>query len=436
MSISRGLKLIRNREEIKNVGKKIKVIEKLPDTFSSKILVIYNEQKRIARLKNMLKHLSRRDPAFEFYYSFDFKLPTSICETSSVQDFQITLNTPRQEQLNLKLKWFIQTKVQSAEFYAVKSFDEAKLFVQVNMNDVKHEYRCFNLHETDFKVHERAGDAMRAQHLILSNSEPYFIAEILHIIPRRWSGIKILKYGELMATSHFIGISELPIDKQIGNSSKDGISLEKFEKVMLVRNLKGDYAIIKGKWVGLKSKKGRTPGDPGRLEVTYYSYAKKDVVVFRIPRSFVYKIDCGQIQAEVNLKKGKFNFKFNANLESIDPLEVESVFAVLFSISTLHALLQPKSRTQLPEGLPRGAPVTVYREVVGPTFAYQRSPYDDFLLLNLIGLTYLMNSDCYYHHMHMHSCYHYNDNNEYLTGDQSDSWLTNDTEITNNVRLK
>lgn len=406
----------------------MKLITEFPKTFSSRILVIYNEQKKMAKFKNMLKHMSRRDPSFDFYYSFEFKLPASICETNSVQDYEITLNTPKQDQFSMKLKWNIQTKANYAEFDVAR-----KEFEQVDMNDIKHEYRCFDLHESDFKVHERAGDAMRAQHLILNKDEPCLIAEVLHIIPRRWSGIRILKFGELMASSHFIGISQLPIDKQIGVSSKDGISLEKFEKAMLVRNVKGDFAIVKGKWVGLKARKGRTPGDPGRLQVTYYSYAKKAMVTFQIPRSFVYKIDCGQIQAEVNLKKGTFDFRFNANETSIDPLEIESTLAVLFSISTLHAILQPKPRQEIPEGMPRrGHSATLHRQMVGSR-AYN-NPYDNFLLLNLVGLTFLMNSPCYHHHIHTNMGGYYEDNDD-LVENQSDAWLVNETEITNSVSI-
>jgi len=188
-----------------------------------------------------------------------------------------------------------------------------------------------------------------------------------------------------MASSSFIGISQLPIDKQIGpSSSKNGISLEKFEKAMLVRNLNGDYAILKGKWTGLKVKANkRQKGDPGRLSVTYYSFDSNSVVRFDVPRSFVFKVENGKIQANVNLKMGAINLKFNKNQTNIDPVDIESMLAVVFSVSTLHVILQPKERVG---NAPARNPNTFRKPIVYTrNYQYRRSPYDNYLLLSVIG---------------------------------------------------
>ena len=126
------------------------------------------------------------------------------------------------------------------------------------MNHFKHIFSNFELDQLDFSS---AVNSMRASHwIMIHNKQIAFKCEILHGLSRKWSGIRILEANDesrLMASSYFIGISQLPnqsvlsyLDKKINPirdcSNHPGVSLEKFEKAMLVRNLNGDYAIIKG----------------------------------------------------------------------------------------------------------------------------------------------------------------------------------------------
>ena len=370
----------------------------------------------------MLKHMSRKNPAFSFNFSFNFDLPKEKISSSNIKNYKVKLNNPKQDNFEMDLKWCVNTKPCRASFKLIK-----QEFEKVDMNYLKNEYKCFELDKIDYE-RERTGDAMRCHHILTFDQdgldEQAFVVEILHVIAKKWSGLRILKYGELMASSHFIGIAQLPIDNQVGLNYDNGISLEKFEKAMLVRNLNGDYAIVKGKWTGLRARSGRTPGDPGKLSVKYYLMAEKKVKAFQVPKSFVFRVDSGSIQAIVNLKLGTVLLLFNSKLEkNVDPLEIESLLALVFSISTLHVILQPKPRPDAINSIPTSRSNQFTSQGYSPRF--RSSPFDNFLLLNMIGYSSLMNSGYYHHHCHDFNGHHGQNDN--------DSWIFNETEITNSV---
>ena len=338
-----------------------------------------------------MSNLSRNDPHLQFHFNLDFKLPGESGE--SEQKFKLKrLTTSKNDIFNLDLLCKVLVKPKEASFTVVK-----REFKEINMNDCKNEYANFELDKLDYTSSSKA---MRTYHSIMnhSNTREAFQCEILHVIERKWSGIRILKRNKLIASSSFVGISQLPIDKQIGlSSSANGISLEKFEKAMLVRNLNGDYAIVKGKWTGLKVKANRhEKGDPGRLSVTYYSFNNSDSVVkcFEVPRSFIFKIENGKTQANVNLKTGAIDLKFNKNQANIESVEVESMLALVLSVSTLHVILQPKRR--LGNGSP---PARNAAYSTSPSYQYRRSPYDNFLLLSMIGYHDIMHCTHYRPHL-------------------------------------
>jgi len=315
---------------------------------------------------NLLKNLSRKNPLFQLHCYLKFKLTGQSGESD--QKFKLKpLNTSKNDSFTLDLSCQVLVNPKETSFTVVK-----QEFEQININECKYDYANFELDKLDFSS---SGKAIRTRHSIMnhSNTHEAFQCEILHVIDRKWSGIRILKKNRLMASSSFIGISQLPIDEQIGvSSSENGISLEKFEKAMLVRNLNGDYAILKGKWTDLKVKanKRKKGGDPGRLSITYYSFDSNSVVRFYVPRSFVFKIENDKIQANVNLKTGAIKFKFNKNQSNIDPVDIESMLAVVFSVSTLHVILQPKERVGNASARNPNNPIVYTRN-----YQYRRSPY-------------------------------------------------------------
>jgi len=315
------------------------------------------------------------NPHFQFGFNLNFKLPEQSGETE--QKFKLKpLNTSKNESFTLYLSCQVLVKPERARFNVFK-----QEFMKINMTECKYDYANFGLDKTDFSSSDKA---IRTYHSIMNHSSTHeaFQCEIVHVIDRKWSGIRILKKNRLIASSSFIGISQLPIDKQIGpSSSENGLSLEKFEKAMLVRNLNGDYAILKGKWTGLKVKDNkRQKGYPGSMSVTYYSFHSNSVVRINVSMgSFDFRAEGGKIEANVNLKTGVINFLFNKN-QTIDPVDVESMLAVVFSVSTLHVVLQPKERVG-------SAPARNADTSRKPTRndQYRRSPYDNFLLLSAIG---------------------------------------------------
>ena len=52
-----------------------------------------------------------------------------------------------------------------------------------------------------------------------------------------------------MASSHLIELDQLPTENLAGFGE---FSLKSFEKAMLVRNVNGDFAIVKAKWTGFR----------------------------------------------------------------------------------------------------------------------------------------------------------------------------------------
>jgi len=87
---------------------------------------------------------------------------------------------------------------------------------------------------------------------------------MMHVISRKWSSISLrdIQNGNLLASSHLIGVDQLPNINQLPVKYNEKILAEypyltdipgliilddRYEKAMLVRNLQGDFAIIKGK---------------------------------------------------------------------------------------------------------------------------------------------------------------------------------------------
>jgi len=345
-----------------------------------------------------LRNLSISDPHYEFRFNLDIDLPG----VPGVYNKEFKLNrlqNSKGENFSLNMTWQVLVKPMEANFI-VKKRD----FEEIEIKKFKNEYANFELDKLDFT---NSSIAIRTYHSIIINTNHLniveaFQCEILHIIERKWSGIRIFNKEKLMASSNFIGISQLPIDEQVGpSSSKVGISLEKFEKAMLVKNLNGDYAIVKGKWSGLRKVReiGRygkpvIKGDPGRLSVTYYLFRSGSVVRFDVPRSFIFNVENEIIRILVNLKTGAINFKFKEYKINIDPLEVESMLAIVLSVSTLHVILQPKERIHNSNQISAANNKIFSKQPISnkSSYHYRPSPYDKFLLLNIIGYQDIMNS--------------------------------------------
>ena len=124
-------------------------------------------------------------------------------------------------------------------------------FECIHMNHILNEYLMFDFQNKDFN--KQAGECVRAQHKLVANDNNANIQlltiEILHLVSQQWSSIKIMSDENVLATSHLIDSRQLPLNQQVGYDKKVFTLDPKYEKAMLIRNLNGDYAMVKGKWV-------------------------------------------------------------------------------------------------------------------------------------------------------------------------------------------
>ena len=226
---------------------------------------------------------------------------------------------------------------------------EKKDFYNVNMLDILPEYDMFDLENKNFQ--DKNGEGIRAIHLVKDDNRKISLykAEILHIISIQWSSVKILSdNNRLVSSAHLIGSNQLPMLDQISSQSKMITLNTKFEKAMLVRNINGDFAILKGKWIGFN--RGKPPrgqgNNPGHLMVDYFNIETKQLKRIQVDKNFRFTISDEYVYVTVDLTDGRVNIRFvNEDTHSeIKNLHVESIMSCVFAISVLHVLLQPKIR--------------------------------------------------------------------------------------------
>jgi len=378
------------------------------------------------------------------------------------QEFNIPVSDPKDNQFNILMKWNITGESDELMILNLRMAD----FLNIDMNVISNEYEMFDLKNRDFS--ERRGEGIRAHHLILGNIDGQLVhlstAEILHIVSLQWSSIKIKLGEKLMATSHLIGLIHLPYFQHI-KGHVNFLTLDpKYEKAMLVRNgSHGDYAIIKGRWLGLKrgipprrDKNGRmirgVKGSPGHLKIEIYSILKRSVQIIDISESFIFEIGNEFLNTKTDLKSGRIEFRF-LNKTGTPNLEVESMLAIVFSVSAIHVLLQPKEKPDQimklqQQGKPGPVPIISNTRGSRPVRSIH-SHVTDYTMFCMFGYYPLISSDCFihhYHHCHDHehhghhdhhgdNCHHdgnndqHDDNNFDNTIDTNvDGWLSGDIE--------
>ncbi len=202
-----------------------------------------------SKIVNLVKSGHRHNTSYDnkFNFTLDFQN-----ETNREQCLTFDLDGPKNDEIKLNLKWnlsIIKNRPTEIEFLIHKND-----FIRVNMNQIKSNYRNFFAESFNFGN----GEALKAEHKIIptlyheSNRKINFeleayTAEILHLISMQWSSIRILKGNKLLASSKLINLQQLPTyELKLDNNC---ISLNpSFEKAMIVSNLNGDYALIKGQW--------------------------------------------------------------------------------------------------------------------------------------------------------------------------------------------
>ena len=410
--------------EIVNPTQKHSYHQKDPRTLDLVLELSYKE-KIGSKVANVFKIGHTHDPKCDLYVSPKLSIPA---KDSEIQEFNLKLSDPKDNNYNLLMKWTMTSNVDMVMMLNL----QMSPFTGIDMNQIGGEYAMFDLKNKDFSG--RKGEGIRAQHLIHSTKDSQqvhlYTAEIVHVVSLQTSLIKISLGGtRLMATANLIGLIHLPYVQHI--SDKSIMTLDpKFEKAMLVRNLHGDYAIVKGKWIGLRrgvpprrNKQGimmrGIPGSPGNLSIEIYSCLKKTIEKAELDQSGVFRVYSEHLITTINLKNGVVEIRFVGSVVAL--LEVESMLAIIFAISALHVLLQPKEKPMQAgnQGTAKPAVVLSPQNRIGGSSRPVR-PYDtsNYMMLGMFGYNELITSDCFIHHCHHHDHHHGDsDNHDHHHGD-------------------
>jgi hypothetical protein len=241
-TINRSLK--KNGSSILNSNLNIKLEAQYNDTYKRKML-------------NIFTRCQKYDPSYKFSTECEINIDLTSCE----QTFNLDMTDPQKNQYILKFKFSIITETLNL----VKFNFKTNPFKEVIMDSCKNDYKYFGLNMIEWKQEEKGSRANHLIHVNLGNkSIALYDLEMMHVISRKWSSISLrdIQNGNLLASSHLIGVDQLPNINQLPVKYNKKILAEypyltdipcliilddRYEKAMLVRNLRGDFAIIKGK---------------------------------------------------------------------------------------------------------------------------------------------------------------------------------------------
>jgi hypothetical protein len=288
------------------------------------------------------------------------------------QQFEICLLDKKNNEYKLSIIFNVTRKIEkSLNLTFIK-----EPFIDIRMFNFLNEYLMFDdLKYKDFDGHK--GDALRAQHRALvkhgnGRSVQLFTVDILHIASQQWSSVKIMQNNDVLATSHLVSSAQLPLLEQVNKDSQIFTLDPKYEKSMLIRNLNGDYALLKGKWV-------TTSG--GSLKVSYYSFARKSLNEVMMDQDALFFRN-ENISAKINLKSSQIELNF---LKENNKLEAVSILAVILSMTVLYVLLKPKPKPYLIKNSQKYLTIE------------KKECLDKYTLLSLIGVTELISSSCFFY---------------------------------------
>ncbi len=370
-----------------------------PSSLDLSLEVAYKENAS-AKLGNFFKHGKLHDKTNDAYFLPKLAIPKHQIE---FQEFNMDISDPKGLHYNLFMKWRLETKYNKE--VAFKFMKDQ--FKNYHIQDIMNDCNAFDL--KNLNLSGPRGECIGAQHQVVINSNSKLIdvykCEVLHIPSIQWSSIRILSQNEMdmMTTSNLIGLAQLPLKSQMQDPNYLLDLDPKFEKAMLIKNIYGDFAIVKGKWVGFRRgvaprNRGQRgiPGDPGHLQVIVYFFDSKSFQKIDVPASFKFEIRTMMATAVVDLQTGKLNVRANDG-QNLRSNEVENLVATVLSISTIHVLLQPKQNPCVRVGnklqiAPRPATTAVPVRGGRPV---RSVIMDDYLLFSMIGYNELVASPCF-----------------------------------------
>ncbi|KAJ8299322.1 hypothetical protein KUTeg_023382 [Tegillarca granosa] len=193
-----------------------------------------------------------------------------------------------------------------------------------------------------------------ASHKVKSpRGEVVFTCRVIHSLPLLMSVVQIYYHDQLSVVCHLIGSDQLPKPNQ-ANKPESCVTLDptQGERAVLIKNNKGDWGIMTGRWTGVckgvpgvkgtkhtKGKPGK-PGNPGYLHVKLFKFSTNEWTDLSLESSF---------------KREDFKFSFDGikvNMETGDitmhPKTAAEKLGVAFSIVLLQILCQPRPKEWKP----------------------------------------------------------------------------------------
>ena len=324
-------KLIKSEEKINNLDIAYNDSNNQISKVSLKYTAQFND-KFSKKMLNVFTKCSRFHPAYTFVVENQLDLVTQL---KTDQEHTMNLNDPYNNEYYLKFKWSIKNfSNRNVKLKIIKS-----PFQQVKMNDVKQNFKNFDLDIVQYSDDEKG---VHAKHFIDANlglkSIPIYTLEMLHCFSRKWSSIRIVRNKLILASSQVINSENLPNTTQINSQynqnklseSSSGIVLDnRYERAMLVKNLiDKDFAIIKGKWIEMRKGIPGIPGkvatrergvpgragNPGHLLISYQLIKSNTIQFINIGSDFSFVMKTQNIK--INLTCGE-QCGSNANMHSM-----------------------------------------------------------------------------------------------------------------------
>jgi hypothetical protein len=271
---------------------------------------------------------------------FDLNTPGDRLKTEVISNIGFYCND---HSYDLELTWTFTREEPVEITKTVKFILHNEHFKRYDLATIVNDCNAFDLKNLDFL--DQQVMCLGAQHRLCAKLdakelENYKI-EILHVPVIQWTSIRVLSHDEmhLMAMANLIGSAQLPAKHQMKDSDSKFIVFDpKVEKAMLIKDARGDYAIVKGAW-----------SKWDYLDVTIYYLRTNASCDLKITSNFKFVVSLESLSLTVDMQTATIIVKSltDQNLESH---KVECLIAIVMSILTLHVLLEPKQNPFKLEG--------------------------------------------------------------------------------------
>ncbi|XP_069133154.1 uncharacterized protein [Argopecten irradians] len=175
-----------------------------------------------------------------------------------------------------------------------------------------------------------------------------FTCRVIHSVALLTSAVQIYYKDKLAVVCHLIGTDQIPQPSQVDQEVFPVLDPSKGERAVLIKNNKGDWGVVVASWTGLKrgvsGTKGKrgTPGSQGHLGVKVFLTGRNTKTTAEVdlnPHSEQYTVRADGVTME--LIDGTITYKKNFT-------EMAEKLGLIFSVSLLHVLCQPRPKNWEP----------------------------------------------------------------------------------------